>query len=237
MKRHPLRPADLERALDGAGPWPPDLARLVAAAQAPASPGELAGEESAVAAYRQARAETAHPVRRALARVLAVKIAAGVAILAAGGYAVAAATGAVPAPAFVPERAPAPAATTPAKHPAGNRTAVPQRPLPAVSPGTPHRPANSYTGLCHAYFNGPPGHDTPPMRDLVAAAGGPDRVVAFCAAAGVPTPGPDQKPKPSKASKSPKAPKLPKASKPPKPIISPKAHTTPPPDQPATDAT
>jgi hypothetical protein len=216
MKRHPLRPADVERALGGAGPWPPDLVRLVAAAQAPASPGELAGEDAAVAAFRQARNDSARPVRRTLARVVAVKVAAGVAILAAGGYAVAAATGAVPAPGFVPERAPAPVATTPAKHPAGNPTAVPRQPLPAVSPGTPHRSANSYAGLCRAYFNGPAGHDAAPMRDLVTAAGGADRVVAFCAAAGVSTPGPDKKPKPPKASKSPNAPKSAEATRPPK---------------------
>ncbi len=237
MKRHTLRPADVERALGGAGPWPPDLARLVAAAQAPASPGELAGEDAAVAAFRQARTDSAQPVRRTLARVLAVKVAAGVAILAAGGYAVAAATGAVPAPAFVPERAPAPVATTPAKHPAGNRTAVPQQPLPAVSPGTPHRPVNSYAGLCRAYFNGPAGHDTPPMRDLVTAAGGADRVVAFCAAAGVSTPGPDKKPKPPKASKSPKTPMSSAAAKPAKPSKSSKAPAARPAVQPATDAT
>jgi len=221
-----MRPEDLERALDGSGPWPSDLAPLVAAVRAPASPGELAGEETAVAAFLQARAEPAHPVRRTLARALAVKVAAGVAVLAAGGYAVAAASGAVPAPPFVPERAPAPAATTPAKHPGGNRTAVPQQPLPAASPGTSHQPATSYAGLCRSYFNGPPGRDTPPMRDLIAAAGGVDRVPAFCAAAGVPAAGAptpsgsaapaDQKPKPPKESKPPKPSKSPKASKPPK---------------------
>jgi hypothetical protein len=232
MSRH-LRPEDVERALDGSGPWPPDLARLVAGAQAPPVPGELAGEDAAVAAFHRARTEPAHPVRRTLARVLAVKVAAGVAILAAGGYAVAAASGAVPAPPFVPDRAPAPVATTPAKHPGGNRTAVPQQPLPATGPGTPLRPATSYTGLCHAYFNGPPGRDTPPMRDLVAAAGGPDRVAAFCAAAGVPAPsgppaaGPDQKPPQSKDPKPPKP-----SSKPAKPSKPPK----PPAGQPASDA-
>jgi hypothetical protein len=235
-----MRPEDVERALDGTGPWPSDLAPLVAAVRAPASPGELAGEETAVAAFLQARAEPAHPVRRTLARALAVKVAVGVAVLTAGGYAVAAASGAVPAPPFVPERAPV--ATTPAKHPGGNRTAVPQQPLPVASLGTPHRSATSYAGLCRSYFNGPPRRDTPPMRDLIAAAGGVDRVPAFCAAAGVPAAGapassgsaaaPGQKTKPPKESKSPKPSKSPKASKSPEAAKPPKT----PAGQPAGDA-
>jgi hypothetical protein len=232
MSRHPIRPEDVERALDGSGPWPPGLARLVTAAQAAPGPGELAGEEAAVTAFHRARTEPA-PVRRTLARVLAVKVAAGVAVLAVGGYAVAAASGAVPAPPFVPERVPAPVQTTPANNPGGNRTAAPQQPTPATGPGTPHRPATSYAGLCRGYLNGPAGRDTPPMRDLVAAAGGADRVAAFCAAIGVPAPsappaaGPDQKPPHSKDPKPPRPSKPAKPSKPPKP----------PAGQPAKDAT
>ncbi|PWU57250.1 hypothetical protein DLJ47_03210, partial [Micromonospora sp. S4605] len=57
------RPADRtesDRLLDAAGPGAPagtdPLARLLSAAAAPARPGELAGEEAALAAFRAARA-------------------------------------------------------------------------------------------------------------------------------------------------------------------------------------
>ena len=237
MKRHPLRPADVERALGGAGPWPPDLARLVAAAQAPASSGELAGEDAAVAAFRQARTDSAHPVRRTLARVLAVKVAAGVAILAAGGYAVAAATGAVPAPRSCRSGRPPRWRRRPRNTRPGTGRRCRSNPCPRSAPARRTAPVNSYAGLCRAYFNGPAGHDTAPMRDLVTAAGGADRVVAFCAAAGVSTPGPDKKPKPPKASKSPKTPRSAETARPAKPSKSSKVPAARPAVQPATDAT
>ena len=107
MTRYPFPPTDET--------WPPELAPLVVAVRAPAHPGELAGEDAAAGSFRAMRdAAPPHPMRRTLARVLAVKVAAGAAVLVAGGYAVAAATGAVPGPPFLPSFAPDPAVTTPA---------------------------------------------------------------------------------------------------------------------------
>jgi hypothetical protein len=205
--------------------WPPALAQLVAAARAPAQPSELAGEDAVAAAFREARTAAA-PRRtpRTVARVLAVKIAAGAAVLAAGGYAVAAATGAVPSPRFGPDRLPVPAATMPATDtsptggpttPTGTATEPPAATATEPHAGTPGpggRPAESYAGLCRAYLEAPPAAaarllDTPAMRDVVAAAGGKQRVHEFCTSAAAPshrpsTGGNGANPKPTKSPKA-----------------------------------
>jgi hypothetical protein len=104
--------------LDGDGPWPPGLADLRAAAQAAARPDEVAGEETAVAAFRAAYATPAPAGHRLLGRFVGVKLAAvAAAVLAGGGLAVAAATGTLPVP--------------------GGDS--PQRPVPSVSPASPGR--------------------------------------------------------------------------------------------------
>jgi hypothetical protein len=184
MTRLPYPPADET--------WPPALQRLVVAVRAPAQPGELAGEDTAARSFRAMRHLT--PPRRTLTRVLAVKVAAGTAVLITGGYAVAAATGAVPGPSFVP----GPAATTPGPGSPGPQGTVDDRGpggVPGVDPT--RRPAESYVGLCRAYF-----HNATPHRDLLAAAGGANRVADFCAAAGVPSPTrSNANPKPSKSAK------------------------------------
>jgi hypothetical protein len=196
MTRYPFPPTDET--------WPPELAPLVIAVRAPAQPGELAGEDAAAGSFRAVRdAAQPHSTRRTLARVLAVKVAAGAAVLVAGGYAVAAATGAVPGPPFLPSFAPDPALTTPGVGSPGPYATLDQR-GPGLAPGADptHRPAESYVGLCHAYFSNSAGHGTPPMRALMAAAGGVDRVTDFCAAAGVPSPTPPTaKPNPPKTTK------------------------------------
>jgi hypothetical protein len=181
--------------------WPPRLAQLITAARAPARPVELAGEEPVAAAFRAAL--TAPPPRRMFARLLAVKIAAGGLVLAAGGYAVAAAAGAVPGPSFRPAPTPAPVVTSAPAPPPGASVAATPTPTPSpTGPSAPvPRPAEAYTGLCRAYLNAPVAQaarllDTPPMRDLVAAAGGRDGVREFCAdatAPPAPSGGPEKK--------------------------------------------
>ena len=184
MTRYPYPPADET--------WPPALQRLVVAVRAPAQPGELAGEDAAALSFRATRYVT--PPRRTLSRVLAVKVAAGATVLVAGGYAVAAASGAVPGASFVP----GPVATTPGPGSPDPHGTVDERGPGGVPGADPtRRPAESYVGLCRAYF-----HNATPHRDLVAAAGGANRVADFCAVAGVPAPTrPNADPKPPKTAK------------------------------------
>ncbi|POM23135.1 hypothetical protein BTM25_42870 [Actinomadura rubteroloni] len=111
----------------------PALTRLVEAAQASAGPGELAGEEAAVAAFRAARAERApRRVRAVTVRALAVG---GVVAVLGGGAGLAAASGHLPAPGGAPART----------HPA-TRTDAPDRERggtgPAGRPVVPHPDAS-----------------------------------------------------------------------------------------------
>jgi hypothetical protein len=216
MTRYPYPPTDES--------WPPELTPLVLAVRAPALPGELAGEDAAADFFRSMR--DAAPPRRTLPRVLAVKVFAGAAVLLAGGYAVAAATGAVPGPSF----SPVPAVTTPGggsprDGSPGGATPGPQGTLdergPGLAPGADptRRPAESYVGLCEAYFRTSTDRGTPPMQELVAAAGGAEGVPGFCAAVGVPSPTPPAEPRPTKTAKptptKPTPTKLEKSSGPP----------------------
>jgi hypothetical protein len=134
-------------------------------------------------------------------------------VLAAGGYAVAAAAGAVPGPSFRPAPIPAPVVSTAnAPIPPASATAAP---LPTPSPTGPtaptRQPAEAFTGLCRAYLSAPPAQaarmlDTPPLRDLVVAAGGRDGVPDFCAEVTA-SPAPSDKPtkkSPKTAGPSPK---------------------------------
>ncbi|GAA1527830.1 hypothetical protein GCM10009678_06950 [Actinomadura kijaniata] len=110
------------------------MTRLLAAATAPARPEELAGEEAAVAAFRDARA--AAPGRRGRTRLLTVKAAVvAAALLAGGGVAWAASTGNLPGQS--PSRPPA----TPTHRPApGSGSMVPvdpNSPGPRTVPGGP----------------------------------------------------------------------------------------------------
>jgi len=155
------------------------LSALLAAAKAPASPGELAGEREAVAgfvvAYREAAPTSLptgrHRVRIPLpARAAAVKVAAGAAVLAVGGAALAAETGHLPAGAqqhahnlFSAVGVPAPRTTAPTgagptgATATGTVSAVPTttsaRPSPATAPpGTsPATESPSIHGLCQAW--------------------------------------------------------------------------------------
>jgi hypothetical protein len=194
-----------EQSLRGA----PDRARtdgpdalndLLAAACAPAHRGELAGEEAAVAAFVAARlADAGQPRRQSmlkvtLAKVLTVKIAAiAVATLAVGGVAVAAATGNLPNQG---DPTPPPAVTVPSlpDKPSGasgegqgpNAPDKDKNTAPDKPNGDNASPSPSLAGLCNA-FTADAGADrgkaleNPAFNALITAAGGKDKVPAYCA--------------------------------------------------------
>jgi hypothetical protein len=182
-------------ALRASGP----LGEHLAAAAAPAYRYELAGRSAALAAFRAAQLLPATEQRRPsmiktwLAKMLTVKAAALLAVTAAGGVALAATTGALPTPLTdrpsvtdVPHSSTRP--STPASHPAGGPSTL---------------PSPSLVGLCHAYTAGAGSDhgkalDSPAFTALITAAGGRDKVAAFCAATlasapGRPTDGPSPK--------------------------------------------
>ncbi|WP_328347396.1 hypothetical protein [Micromonospora sp. NBC_00421] len=211
--------AEAERLLDPTGTGTPStddpLARLLAAAAAPARPDELAGEHEAVAAFRAARtAATPGPAvagrrRRRLTTGVVAWIA-GVAATATAGVAFAAVT----LDDRPPERTPGPGpsasetgSTRPTPHrqgPSRRSTAAPggTPSVTAVPPATPHdgKPAGSgkLVGQCRAYLAKSSEQrlkavTRPGFADLVAAAGGADRVEAYCRelVPGHPSTGPD----------------------------------------------
>jgi hypothetical protein len=174
----------LERLLDGgldAASVPPGygrLARLLAAATAPATSEELAGEQQALATFAavmRSRPSTLVPRRTAVpGRVFTIKAAAAalLAVLAVGGVA-AAATGLLAGQASpVADQAPA---TTDAGAAGQGVEAAASVDLPGTA----------QAGLCRAWEAGQGGDsgsraDTPAFQALVAAAGGADKVAAYC---------------------------------------------------------
>lgn len=164
------------------------LSDLLAAASAPARDRELTGEQAAMAAFRDARLATAPQRRRpwmlkiALANLLTVKIAA-VTAAAAGGIALAAAAGTLPGQ---HREEPAPSADT-------NVVVTTSTTATTAAPGKPEQkpdhsasPSPSLKGLCQAYTAGAgaehgKAQDNPAFSALTTAAGGADRVPAFCA--------------------------------------------------------
>ncbi|GLY22101.1 hypothetical protein [Micromonospora sp. NBRC 101691] len=186
-----------ERLLDTAataGVDPPDepVARLLAAAAASARPGELAGEEAALAAFRAARTQRPAPVPPPPPRRTARAVAwlAGLTVAATAGVAVATVdlhrSDPPPAPPAPTTPAPAPPETvpTPTRTPsaATGTTAPPsgEQPRRSTSP----RPAG-HRGLCNAYLTKSAGQRakalrTPAFQALVEAAGGPEQVEEYC---------------------------------------------------------
>ncbi|MEH1165866.1 hypothetical protein V6V47_10830 [Micromonospora sp. CPCC 205539] len=206
----PDRPADraeTERLLDANRadtPAGPDtaLARLIAAAAGPARPGELAGEQAALAAFRAARADptptaAGRPHRRRLTTGLSAWIGA-VAVTATAGAAFAAVTldrTPVPAPPATSSPRPTPAVARPSSD---DRTDPPSRPTapgtgsaptgPPSATGTPSVgpvPGKQLHRLCRTWLAKAPKQrekalSKRPYQDLVAAAGGADEVEAYC---------------------------------------------------------
>ncbi|MFE0590728.1 hypothetical protein [Micromonospora echinospora] len=186
-----------ERLLDtaAAGVDPPDepVARLLAAAATSARPGELAGEDAALAAFRAARTQRPAPASPPRPRRTARAVAwlAGLTVVATAGVAVATVdlhrSDPPPAPPAPTTPAPAPPETapTPTRTPSGatGATASPSREQPRRSTGP--RPAAAQRGLCTAYLAKPAGQRgkalrTPTFQALVEAAGGPDQVEQYC---------------------------------------------------------
>jgi hypothetical protein len=183
------------------------VARLLAAAAAAPTPGELAGHEAALAELRaMARARPAatmapvpaRPPRRRRAGLAVVVV---VGALAAGGAA-GAATGHLPGPVREVARSilgtgggDAPSASTeagqppaPVKRPAGAGGGLPgSRPGTSLSGGPGTRPAATpdLEGLCQAFLSGNGAEQSGRLNAtafeaLARAAGGQDRVPAFC---------------------------------------------------------
>jgi hypothetical protein len=170
------------------------LAGVLAAAAAPVRVGELAGEEAAVAAFREARLGPAVESRRqsmiqsALAKLLTVKVAAlTIGFTALGGVALAAGTGTLPTPLDK-----GPSAHPTSSPSAGSREGAggPESPRPSPSlkgkgAGSKGTPSPSMVGLCRAYAAKPVGArgkalESPAFTALVTAAGGKQNVAAFC---------------------------------------------------------
>ncbi|MEU7875173.1 PT domain-containing protein [Dactylosporangium sp. NPDC049140] len=159
------------------------LAAVLAASAGPAQPAELIGRRQAVAGFRTAQLHPAPPQRRqsviktALVKLLTVK-AATVAVLAvgAGGVALAATTGALPNPLNSHAN---PAASAGDSHLSARPSASEHGPGNA-------NPSPSLVGLCHAYTAGAGAEhgkalENPAFGALITAAGGKDKVDAYCA--------------------------------------------------------
>lgn len=150
---------------------PRGLVALLAAVRAGAGTGELDGEAAAVAAFR----DTRRARRRRRVRIGVRTAVAALAASLTGGVALAA-TGNLPHP---PHPAAPPVVTAP---PAPS--ARPSPPVGSPAPRTPH--PSSPPGRCLAYRAvAEPQRGralaTPAFSDLVAAAGGHDRVPDYCA--------------------------------------------------------
>lgn len=169
------------------------LADRLTAASAVAFPGELAGEDAAVSAFMATSgvvlvplAERSPMLKSALLAKLLTLKAAVVAVVAvsAGGVALAATTGVLPNP-LAPDD-PGHSASAPGQT---NRTnGAPE------SPGANASPSPSLIGLCTAYLAGAgESRETvlknPAFAALITAAGGQDKVDAYCDGLGVKAPG------------------------------------------------
>ncbi|GGN79922.1 hypothetical protein GCM10010112_54970 [Actinoplanes lobatus] len=137
------------------------LDRVLAAAKAPATARELAGEAAAVAAFRVATASPAGRARRfpvfwsTLSKLLTVKVAAAAFATTAtvGGVALAANNGALPGPVSAPMASVSPSVA----------------PEPKASPYTPYTPPTPYTPSASAH-----------PRSSGSPSAGPDRVADLC---------------------------------------------------------
>jgi hypothetical protein len=183
-----------EHLRGGAADGPEPLSRVLAAAAAPAAPYELTGEWPALAEYRAANLDPIGPPRRIsmlktpISKVLAAKLlaACAVAAVATGGIAVAAATNTLPEQAQRAAHnafnAPAPHHGKPKDHPGrGNQPGAKPSDRNNGSPA----PSPSLQGLCHAYQAGVTNHHpkkltSPAFHALVIAAGGADKLTAYC---------------------------------------------------------
>lgn len=180
-----LSRATAERLLDGRAAPPSDLGRLLAAATAPGTAEELAGEAAAVAAFAAARdsAPVLTAERRpsafgtALSRLFGAKVVIGIALAAgaSGGIALTTTAGA-------PQEPPAAVQDVqPAGTPAAGGSDVRVRPTGGSAA---QLPAPELAERCRAWLaGGPDAAADPAFADLVTAAGHADQVAALCAGA------------------------------------------------------
>jgi hypothetical protein len=160
------------------------LAGLLADAAAPGRPAELTGEEAVITAFRSAPVPTVSrrrlaSFRHTFAKVVSVKVAgvilAGTAV---GGVAVAASTGSLPIQDGRPMWS---SSTTPTKTPKPQlipKTAAP-RPHPAPAPKPTATPPQ-LSDLCRSYLTKTLNEHKKDMKDLIAAAGGREKILRFC---------------------------------------------------------
>ncbi|MGC4813759.1 hypothetical protein ACLQ29_24780 [Micromonospora sp. DT228] len=182
------------------------VAGVLAAAAGPARPGELAGEEAALAAFRAARATPApsvpHRPRRRRLTTGAVAWIGAVAATATAGAAFAAVTrdrtpeplgpapsrtSSSPSTAGEPSRSAPPGPSSPGQPSPG--ASSPGHPAPGPpspgAPSTPGAPVGQVHGLCRAWQAKKPEQRekalrTPAFARLVAEAGGVAEVEAYC---------------------------------------------------------
>jgi hypothetical protein len=196
------------------------LAAVLRTVTAPAHAEELAGEQAALAAFRDAAALDSVPaaprpsmLKSALARLLTVKALILVAAAGSAGIVLAATGGALPGPWSEPPADPpsvqhSPSTSVLTSVPTSVPSSVPTSASVSIAPtgqpsdagrpaGAGNAPAPSMAGLCRAYtaqVNNGPGKalDNPAFDALVAAAGGQENVPEYCA--GVVTDQPHGKP-------------------------------------------
>lgn len=176
------------------------MSALIAAVTEPAHPRELAGERAAVAAFRQARRLSPSPSRRRstvpglAARSLAAKVVISIGVLSFGGIAVAAETGSLPDAAQSAAHRLLGAVGVPDadEHAINQAGSGDGSQLDANHPAVP--------GLCRAFAAGEKDEhgtalDSTAFRALATAAGGEDKIEAFCAEVlADPSPGPSAVP-------------------------------------------
>jgi hypothetical protein len=190
-----------ERLLAGQDRVADPVGRLLAAARGPTRPSELHRQAEALGAFRGSRGSVPRTPRRLVPRrrqwgtPFWVKAAALALALTSAGVALAAGTGVLPSPGFGGRPAvsigPPPSRVPPTQSPSTTATAVPTP--PGNGSGSEHGPGSAQPDrdtlvkLCRAYESH--GERNPNANanlgtgfaDLVAAAGGLDRVATFCA--------------------------------------------------------
>jgi hypothetical protein len=184
MNEHPrqLDRETAEQLLDGASPsravGADRLAKLLAAAGGPPRPYEYAREEEAVMAFRAKPA----PARSlpSWRKFLTFKVLAITATITVGGLAFASTTGILPGP-FNQSPGVSPTADPSSDRPGRSRISSPGAPTPAATA------AGAFSGLCNSYLSkDAPGRskalESPAYAHLVTAAGGADKVEAYCLA-------------------------------------------------------
>jgi hypothetical protein len=166
---------------DPAGSESPGLDHLLAAVRAPGTAAEMSGEAAMAAAMAAERRRAANRKSRGPVRTTIVAIVAALALLIAGGTALATRHGLFASPAPTPAPSPTVSPTlSPALSPTPRSTSA--APSPTPTPTT--SPVN--TEWCVAWWTAEEGGH--PMngrdrKDLTAAAGGADKIAAYCAAA------------------------------------------------------